>query len=97
MSGLYQWDPHQSDINDRKQGIDFAGAKAICSDELGVDFDVSRVHDREMRRKVVGMIGFRLVAVVYTRRGEAIRIVSARPANTPEIRRHAAGDVPTGS
>jgi uncharacterized protein len=84
----FEWDEAKAASNERKHDIPFASAAAAFHDPRRVDFDVSREQDREMRRKVVGLIGNRLYTVVYTVRGSACRIISARLANTSEKRRY---------
>jgi uncharacterized DUF497 family protein len=54
-----------------------------------VGFDVSREGDAEVRQKAVGLIEGRLFVVVFTDRGGVCRIISARRANTMELRAYA--------
>jgi uncharacterized protein len=56
----------------------------VFLDPARVDLDVSRPGDREMRRKAIGIIEGRLLAVVYTVRAGSIRIISARRSNSSE-------------
>jgi uncharacterized DUF497 family protein len=60
----------------------------VFTDAHHVDFDVSRDEDGEPRRKIIGLIGNRLYTVVYTLRGSAYRIISARISNRSEERRY---------
>ena len=49
-----------------------------------MDFDATQPGQGESRRKVVGKIEDLIFTVVYTERGEVIRLISARRANGKE-------------
>jgi hypothetical protein len=55
-----------------------------------------RWHYGEVRYRLYGRIGSRLFVVVYTVRGHAVRIISARKANARERRRHGDESTPEG-
>lgn len=81
----YEWDPKKAADNLRKHGVDFADAVGVLQDPLaGTAPDE---HPREIRLVTIGRdFRNRTVVVVYTWRGHAIRIISARLA-TPRERR----------
>jgi uncharacterized DUF497 family protein len=81
----YEWDPAKARRNFQKHGVDFADAVAVFEDEYALTLEDSS--SEELRWVSVGLdhLG-RVLVVVYTWRGENIRIVSARPA-TPRERR----------
>lgn len=62
--------------------------------ELAVQFDfegaleVEHEVDGEQRYLALGHIGARLYALVYTLRGDAVRVISLRKANKREVRRY---------
>jgi len=85
----FDWDPNKAASNERKHGIRLSYAIGVFLDLRVVDYDVSRLDDNEPRRKAVGMIDGRLFTVVYTMRGEVIRIISGRRANVQESREYA--------
>ena len=80
----YQWDPKKADLNNKKHGIDFADAVAVFEDEWALTIE-HQVVKNEQRFATVGVdfLG-RLVVVVYTYRGDDIRLISARPATRSE-------------
>lgn len=82
----FEWDEAKEASNRTKQGISFAAATRAFGDSRRIDYDASRAGDGEARRKVVGRIGNRLCTVVYTIRGAACRVISARRANSSERR-----------
>jgi len=80
----YQWDPEKADINYKKHGIDFADAVGVFEDEWALTIKQEIVKN-EQRFASIGMdfLG-RKVVVVYTYRGDDIRLISARPATKQE-------------
>ena len=73
----YQWDKNKAAINLRKHGIDFADAVAVFSDDLAISTSDERFE--EERFISIGLDALnRLLVVVYTWRGEEIRLISAR-------------------
>ena len=91
MLEAFDWDDAKAASNLAKHGVPFDYAARVFLDEVAVDFDASREADGERRRKAVGRIEGRVFTVVYVRRSETIRIISARRANTAE--RRAYGEV----
>ena len=83
----YEWDTKKAATNLQKHGVHFADAATVFGDELAV-----RVSDEissldEDRFVILGMsVPGDLLVVVYTWRGDRIRIISARQA-TPRERR----------
>lgn len=88
----YEWDANKAATNRRKHGVEFADAATVFVDEHAI-----RVHDQissldEDRFVILGMsVPGDLLVVVYTWRGDRIRIISARQA-TPHERKSYEGD-----
>ena len=83
----YQWDSDKAIANLRKHGIDFADAVAILSDDIAITVQDERFD--EERFITIGMDGLgRVIVVVYTWRGNDIRLISARPATRAECRQY---------
>jgi uncharacterized DUF497 family protein len=83
----YEWDYRKARTNLRKHGVDFADAVAVLEDEMGIT--TSDVRHKEARFVTVGMDALgRILIVVYTWRGETIRLVSARRATPAERRQY---------
>lgn len=80
----YQWDQEKADLNWKKHGVDFADAVGVFEDDWALTFK-EEVILSEQRFATVGMdfLG-RILVVVYTYRGEDIRIISARSATKTE-------------
>ncbi|MFO7655323.1 MAG: BrnT family toxin [Candidatus Krumholzibacteriia bacterium] len=79
-----EWDPRKAAANLRKHGVRFSDAEAVLFDPVALTRDDPGSR-REARFVTVGtdVLG-RVVVVVYTYRGEAIRLISARRATGRE-------------
>ena len=71
-----------------KHGIDLKDAAHIFLDEYRLDAVDSRRDYVEQRHLVIGIVQGRVWVVVYTRRADAIRLISARKANEREQNRY---------
>jgi uncharacterized DUF497 family protein len=82
----FQFDPAKAAGNLSKHGVSFADAEAVFMDPLAlhrIDPDA----EGEERFVAIGAGNTcHLLVVVYTLRGEAIRLISARRATPVEIR-----------
>ncbi len=86
----YQWDNDKATANLRKHGIDFADAVSVFSDDLAITIPDERFD--EERFITVGMDAFgRVLVVVYTWRGNEIRLISARKATRRERKQYEEG------
>ncbi|WP_286294225.1 BrnT family toxin [Methylomarinovum tepidoasis] len=84
----FEWDEAKSQSCFARRGFDFAyAAKAFFDPNRLIQTD-NRFDYGEARYQLIGKIDGRLFVVVYTPRGEAIRIISARKANQREVRRY---------
>lgn len=84
MEDLYfEWDEHKRRTNLAKHGIDFEDAIGIFE---GVVFVRRSDRSGETRWVGVGEVYGRVIAVVYTIRGDRYRIISARKGRTNERR-----------
>jgi hypothetical protein len=83
----FEWDANKNLSNVAKHGIDFAEALLVFSDPAAVIFEPTRQR-QEMRRLIVGRVAEMFVTVVFTHRGERIRIISARRSRNSERKRY---------
>jgi len=81
----FDWDPEKTRTNFRDHGVSFETATEVFQDYFAIeDLDPrSAVHGEE-RYLITGMGGGSLLTVVYTERGETIRVISARGAEKHE-------------
>lgn len=85
---LFEWDDEKERTNIKKHGIDFETAAKVFADENRLEI-YDEVHsETEDRYITIGMIDnvACVVMVVYTERGEAVRLISARKATSQERR-----------
>jgi uncharacterized DUF497 family protein len=86
----YQWDDNKAKANLKKHKVDFADAVTVFNDELAMT--VEDVDPNEERFITIGIDALgRILVVVYTWRGESIRLISARKATRVERRDYEAG------
>jgi uncharacterized protein len=87
----YEWDPAKAEANEKKHGVRFADAVAVFGDGRALTLDDR--HAEEERYVTLGMDAFaRLLVVVYTWRGETIRVISARKATRRERAQYAGAE-----
>jgi len=80
----YQWDREKARVNLKKHGVDFADAVGVFEDPLALTID-DPGSPEEPRWITLGVdFGGRPLVVVYTYRGAAIRLISARKATKKE-------------
>jgi len=78
-----EWDEAKSARNRAERGFDFEFAKCIFEGDVLERVDARRDYGEE-RIVAFGKIEDEVVAIVYTRRGTARRIISARRASRKE-------------
>ncbi len=86
----YEWDETKAQTNRRTHGIDFADAATVFED----DFALTAMDDASNEDRFVTLsmdAGRRRLVVVYTWRGDLIRIIPARIAARSERRYYEQG------
>lgn len=81
----FEWDINKEAINLKKHGISFVVAARML---LEKHYEARSDRNNEIRYLAVGEIENRVIAVVYTRRGNKYRIISARKARKDEEARY---------
>jgi len=85
----FEWDPEKAKLNRKKHGVSFEEAVTVFYDPLSATFDDADHSVAEQRLITVGFSSRgRLLFVSHTERGEALRIISARPATAHERKKH---------
>ena len=84
----FEWDDNKEQINIAKHGIDFTTAARVFEDDTRLDLYDEAHSDAEDRYITIGEINgvAIIIFVVYTERGDAIRLISARKATKQERR-----------
>jgi len=78
--GQFEWDEEKAEMNRRQHGVTFSEAREVFRDPREVVFFDHDHSEDEPRYQCIGLSGRRLLFVVYTMRGEKIRIIHARKA-----------------
>ena len=91
----FDWDPAKTKANLRKHKVPFPMACEAFKDGNLLELpDFSLEHDEE-RWIVLGRVGQTILSVVFTQRGERIRLISARRADSNEQRAYWTGEIPS--
>ena len=83
-----EWDAGKASSNLKKHGVDFADAASVFLDDMALTIVDDSVGEED-RFVTLGADALgRLLVVVYTWRGDVLRLISARPPTTGERRRY---------
>ncbi len=90
----FNWDEHKNQINRKKHGVWFEEAQQVFDDTRAIMFIDEDHSDDQYRFILLGLSGSaRILVVVYCerRKGQLIRIISARKATKKEVKRYEKG------
>ncbi len=83
----YEWNDEKAASNVHKHRIDFADAVSVFADDAAIT--IVDEHPDEERFITIGIDAFgRILVVVYTWRGDHIRLISARKATRHERKQY---------
>jgi len=80
---VYEWDEEKKRQNEIKHGLSFEDVDAVF-DGLCLTFRDTRERYDEAHFITIGFLKERMVVIAHTPRGEKIRIISMRKANSRE-------------
>ncbi|ACK68733.1 protein of unknown function DUF497 [Gloeothece citriformis PCC 7424] len=87
----FEYDPQKAKTNQQKHGVSFAEAEMVFFDPLAIhDLDPDSTTEERFIAVGMGNMGSLLV-VVYTLRGDIIRLISARRATKQERKTYETG------
>ena len=79
----FEWDRKKAAENLMKHSVDFADATSVLFDEMAIT--ITDLHEDEERFVTMGTDALnRVMVVVYTWRGDHVRVISARKATRCE-------------
>ncbi len=84
-NAVYEWDESKHEANLEKHGLDFMDAGLVYESELKLTM-ASKKGGSETRFVDYALVGNMLLALIYTVRYEAVRVISFRPAHRNERR-----------
>jgi len=80
----FEWDDAKAAANFANHGVSFERARLVFADPFAFGRIDDRVDYGEDRFTLVGMVEGTLIFVVYTERGDRVRIITARRATRHE-------------
>lgn len=86
----YQWNDNKAKANLKKHKVDFADAVTTFNDDLAITIEDDDPDEERFVTIGMDVLG-RILVVVYTWRGESIRLISARKATNSERREYEGG------
>ena len=82
----FEWNSQKAGINEKKHGVSFDEASTVFGDYLSFTYPDSGHSILEERYILMGLSNKnRILVISHTKRGESIRIISARQATKREI------------
>ncbi len=81
------FDPAKSERNERERGLPFLLVRQLDWSDALIEED-ERKNYGERRYRVLGFIGDRLHAVVFTPRDGKVHVISLRKANNREVKQY---------
>jgi hypothetical protein len=90
---ILEWDAEKAASNLAKHGVDFHEAGTVLDDPLSTTFPDPDHSVDEERFLTIGLSASgRILVVGHTDRGEAVRLITARPATPAERRFYEEGE-----
>jgi uncharacterized DUF497 family protein len=78
------WDDAKRKSNLEKHGLDFKDAHLVYDNPDKCTYDSSRQGEQRWLDLAIAVIQGRLLALIYTERGDDVRVISFRPASREE-------------
>ena len=88
MNVCFEWDGQKARANFEKHGVDFSDAAVALEDDRALTIEDSEEYDEQRFISICMDPTAKVIVVVFTWRGERIRIVSARAASKHEVRQY---------
>jgi hypothetical protein len=78
------WDEAKRKSNLEKHGLDFKDARLVYDNPEKCTYDSSRQGEQRWMDLALAVIRGRLLALIYTERGNDVHVISFRPASREE-------------
>ena len=85
---MFVWDEAKRESNLRKHGLDFRDAHLVYENPDKCTYDSSREGERRWMDIAFAVVKGRLLTLVYTERGDDVRVISFRPASREERKQY---------
>ena len=84
----FEWDEQKRRLNMRKHRVEFADAVSVFEDPDAITLPSDDAEEEDRFVTLASDLFGRILIVVYTWRGEAIRLISARRATARERKQY---------
>ena len=85
---MYVWDEAKRKSNLKKHGLDFRDAYLVYENPDKCTYDASRDDEVRLMDVALAIVKGRLLTLVYTERGDDVRVISFRNASREERKRY---------
>ncbi len=85
------WDPERASVNFKKHGVRFSDAEIVLFDPSARTREDMEAGAEQRFISIGGDVIARVIVIVYTYRGEDIRLISARKATRTERKAYGQG------
>lgn len=85
---LYVWDETKRRSNLKKHGLDFSDAYLVYENPEKCTYESSRGNENRLMDVALAVIQGRLLTLVYTERGDDVRVISFRNASREERKQY---------
>ena len=85
---MYVWDEAKRKSNLRKHGLDFTDAYLVYENPDKCTYDASRGDEYRLMDVALAVIKGQLLTLVYTERGDDVRVISFRNASREERKQY---------
>ena len=85
------WDPRKAASNQKKHGIRFSDAETVLFDTLALTREDARAQGEQRFVSIGADSSGRIIVVVFSYRGQTIRLISARSATSSERKSYEEG------
>ena len=87
---MFVWDETKRQSNLKKHGLDFKDAHLVYDNPDKYTYDSSREGEHRLMDVALAVIHGKLLALIYTGRGDDVRVISFRPASREERKQYEA-------
>lgn len=85
---MYVWDEAKRKSNLKKHGLDFRDAYLVYENPDKCTYDASRADEYRLMDVALAVVKGRLLMLVYTERGNEVRVISFRNASRTERKQY---------
>ena len=85
---MFVWDEKKRKSNLEKHGLDFNDAHLVYDNPDKCTYEACRKGERRLMDLAFAVIRGRLMTLIYTKRGEDVRVISFRPASREERKQY---------